>query len=705
MPISPLLQRFVEDELNRCADTVQRTVGLTLEQLKQPRQGMLASTERQHYAELVQALQKKAQPFEREFCEALGSLVRSDVRGLASGQEAPISAGGGLELMDEARVEVDIEVSRAAQLIEGSAEWELRELHTFTSTLAGQQHVSADTNPLRPVSFARALWEAAGAVTAVPVQRSILLRTAAGVMSGQLKMAWAAACTRLESQGVEGIYRTVVLPSGAAPRRSNFDVTQPGALESLLPAMPVGAPASPSPARPTRTRSPSASPAFEQALVRLEALLRRVVPAMGDAGGSAAQLGDHRATLLESTAEMVDRQIVELLSRVFAAVLSDRRLAAPLRTVMARLQVSALRVALVDPGMLETHEHPVWRLMNRIAGAGEAYTQPGDPRGVALISFCEALVEDMAHARVQDTALYQQSLTRLDAFLAEQLHEQQRRAQPAIAALELSERREDLERHLAQRLTEQMVPIRASAVIRRFITGAWAKVLAEAMLRFGEKVEPTTGYLKAVDELLWSLRLPDHPQSRQRLLTLLPGLLQRLRAGMALIGLPEADQRSVLDELLAVHTEALRPGKGEQAEPSAQDIVQRLRDEAVPDTPTKPPFSESLIDLGSLETVPADVLPSGGWAQENAAKGVDAMSPGDRYLLFLQGRWTRVQLLWRSLHGHFFLFAGTDPNRTHSATRRAIERLSEEGLMKPLEDVSLIQRAVDDLMQKLLQAP
>src|SRR5438552_1687429 len=107
MPISPLLQRFVEDELNRCADMVQRTVGLTLEQLKQPREGMLASTERQHYAELVQALQKKAQPFEREFCETLGSLVRSDVRGLASGQEAPISASGGLELMDEARVEVD----------------------------------------------------------------------------------------------------------------------------------------------------------------------------------------------------------------------------------------------------------------------------------------------------------------------------------------------------------------------------------------------------------------------------------------------------------------------------------------------------------------------------------------------------------------------------------------------------------------------
>jgi hypothetical protein len=457
--------------------------------------------------------------------------------------------------------------------------------------------------------------------------------------------------------------------------------------------------------RAGRIRSAGASsPAFEQALVRLEALLRRVDRAMGGTGSPGAQLGDHRATLLASTAEMVDRQIVELLSRLFAAVLSDRRLAAPFRTVMARLQVSALRVALVDPSMLETHEHPVWRLMNRIAGAGEAYTQPGDSRAVELISFCEALVEDMAQARMQDTALYNQSLTRLDAFLAEQLHEQQRRAQPAIAALELAERREDLERHLAQRLTEQMVSIRTSAVIRRFVTGAWAKVLAEAMLRFGEKVEPTTGYLKVVDELLWSLRLPDHPQSRQRLLTLLPGLLQRLRAGMALIGLPEAEQRSVLDELLAIHTEALRPGKGEATELSAQDIVQRLRDEAVPETPSKQPLSESLIDLSSLETVPSDALSSGDGTRESPARGVDAMSPGDRYLVFLQGRWTRVQLLWRSMRGHFFLFAGVDPNRTHSATRRALERLSEEGLMKPLEDVSLIQRAVDDLMQRLLQA-
>jgi hypothetical protein len=321
----------------------------------------------------------------------------------------------------------------------------------------------------------------------------------------------------------------------------------------------------------------------------------------------------------------------------------------------------------------------------------------------ALLAYCETLVDEMARAPVQDAQLYRHSLGRLEAFLGEQLREQQLRAQPAADALALAERRDDLERQLSQRLAEQMVNIRTTAAIRRFVTGAWATVLAESMLRFGEKVEPTLGYLKAVDELLWSLRLPDHPQSRKRLVMLLPGLLQRLRAGMSLIGLSDAEQQPVLDELMAVHTDALRPGKGPpEANLTPQEIVQRLRDELVHDTlASRPPFADSLIDLSSMETVPADVLPEGPKPEDDPVKRVEGMAPGERYRIFLHGRWTRVQLLWRSAAGQFFLFAGVDPGSTHSVTRRPLERLVEEGLLKPLDDSSLMQRAVDGLVHKL----
>jgi hypothetical protein len=706
MPITAQLQRFVDDELSRAATLAEENVALTLAQLQQPREGMLSQVEREHYHELVRVLPKEKNAFARVFSETLRSAVHADMHGTESVASAPTGMRG-LELMDETRVEVDIEISGAAQLIAGSAEWELRELQTFTSTLAGQTHVSAETNPLRPLAYARALWDACCVVSSVAAQRSILLRIAAGVMSGQLKKAWAAACTRLESQGVEpGIYRTVVLAPGPVVHRAPMvDVTQPGALEGLLPRMPGygGAPPTAMPVSLPGSRSADGpSPAFEQALTRLEALLQRSGTAAPGAAPATPQLGEHQAALMASTTETVDRQIVELLSRLFEAVLSDGRLPPAFRAVMARLQVSALRVALVDAGMLEQHEHPVWRLMNRIGSASETYTQTTDPRWAALLAYCESLVDDMSRAPVQDALLYKLSLSRLDAFLGEQLREQQLRAQPTIEVLTRIERREDLERQLSQRLTEQMVPMRVSATVRRFVTGAWATVLAESMVRHGEKAESTLEYLKATDDLLWSLRLPDHPQSRKRLLAMLPGLLQHLRSGMALIGVPEREQQPIMDELMAVHTEALRPGKSSaaEAEPTPQEIVQRMRDEATWDPPSRPAFSDTLIDLSSMETVPAEVLP-GTRSQDDAVQRIDSLRAGSRQHLFLHGRWRRVQLLWRSPQGKLLLFAGPDPEHTHSITRRALERLAEEGLLKPLDDVSLAQRAVDSLMHKL----
>ena len=145
--------------------------------------------------------------------------------------------------MDESRVEVDIEISRAMQLIDSTAEWELRELQTFTSTLTGQSHVNAESNPFRPLVYASALWDATCAVVTSQIQRAIVLRTGAGVIAGLLKNAWAAASTRLESAGVQpGTYRTVILPSGASfGRVASAEPPRPGALSALLPSMPGAA--------------------------------------------------------------------------------------------------------------------------------------------------------------------------------------------------------------------------------------------------------------------------------------------------------------------------------------------------------------------------------------------------------------------------------------------------------------------------------
>ena len=723
MLIAPVLQRFIDDELARAPALVERTLAGALQLLRDATDTALSPNERSHHFELVEALQRHAAAFQRAFIDALNGQVAQALLEQQGNPAAEIAAAaGGLELMDESRVEVDIEISRAMQLIDTTAEWELRELQTFTSTLIGQQHVSAESNPFRPLVYATALWEAACVITAVPVQRATLLRVCAGVTAGLLKNAWAAACTRLESQGVEpGIYRTVLLTPAAAVGRSPAlpDASKPGALTSLLARMPGGAAelrvgiggggsaAGTGGSGSAMTAAHTAE--FEQALARLDAMqpeLPAPTPPQVGFATPANRLAVHRAALVASAGAPVERQTIELLSRIFDAVLTDPQVQPSFQAVLARMQASALRVALREPAMLESHQHAVWLLFDRIGEVSAGHPRPGDARGAALLLCCNALAEELARASAPDGALYRRALNRLDLFLAEQLMAQLRDAEAAVAALRLAEKREIMEQHLSRRLVDQMVPLRTSPGIRRFVTGAWARVMAESILRHGEDHETTRGYIKLVDQLLWSVQLPDHPQSRQRLVSLLPGMLQRLRSGMALIGLPAAEQEAVMNELMTVHTEALRPGTRGAAGLSAEDIVQRLRDEVLPETTGPMTFSDSVIDLSSLDTVPADVMQAESAAAhtDDPARRVEALRSAQRLRLFVRGRWACVQLLWRSDQSLFFLFAAEGPTRTHSITRRALERLAAAGLMLPLESRTLVQRALDSLMREQARA-
>ena len=716
---APLYRRFVEDELALAPTLVARVLTGTLQLLGPSKESSSSSAgERAHHSEIVKTLQRDATLYEKTFVESLTKRVREEIDGPRETSFAEARTGlGGLELMDESRVEVDIEISRAMQLIDSTAEWELRELQTFTSTLIGQSHVNAESNPFRPLMYASALWDATCAVVNSPIQRAIVLRTSAGVLAGLLKNAWAAASTRLEAAGVEpGTYRTVILPSGAGFGR--FPAAEParaGALSSLLSSMPGtsfgatrgdGEGDASGASRAVRSDGTARrNPELEQALLRLDELLRHLpsevsLAGRGTPGGN--RLEQHRAALVASAGEPIDRQVIELATRLFESLLSDSQLPGSFRPMLARMQIAVLRVVLAEHAVLDSYEHPVWRLLDRIGEVSLGYSRIEDPRLSAFLSFGTAVAEEMAGAAAPDSALFRRGLNRVEGFLAEQLQGQLRSAQASVDALQLAERREILQQHLAQRLTDQMVQVRTTPTIRRFVTGTWAQVIAEDMLSRGEQSEATMSDLKTVDDLLWSLKIPDHPQSRQRLLQLLPGLLHRLRVGMELVALPLAEQQAVLNELMTIHTEALRPGTRGAGALTPEEIVQRMRDEVLPETPAARSFSDSVIDLSSMETVPAEHLPSSGDNPgDDPARRVEALRAGDRQRIFLHGRWSRVQLLWRSDRSLFFLFAGESPTRTHSITRRALERLNSAGLVQPLEIRSLVQRAVDRMMRDL----
>ena len=290
-----------------------------------------------------------------------------------------------LTLIGEDEVSVDIEVSRAVELVKSAAEFELRELQAYTSALVGDMKVARDTNPFRPERQVRALWNGLASLPLRHGLQAVFMRDAAEPLARVLRQGYAAACTRLEAQGgTPAAHRT---NGQTVSTRSTVDLPDPGP-EQL-------------------------------------AALRAQMPL--DNGGALSALAGQ-----SPPQRRIDQQLIELLSRLFDAIQSDRRLPANTVSLLLRLQPSAIRVALREPLMLEDYGHAVWHFMDNLAFTLKYAPASGSERGLA---HCRNLVDHLAGDGAADSALFDWASSRLTAYDRHVLEQSTAAAQEVIARI------------------------------------------------------------------------------------------------------------------------------------------------------------------------------------------------------------------------------------------------------------------------------
>jgi hypothetical protein len=413
--VPPALQQFVDDELMRAPLLVDQTLEGAVERMKEAVPNM-SPHERAMAADLMTKVMSNRHHVSDYYLGSLKKQVAADLqRGGPLTLEAKPEGKGGLSLalVDEDEVAVDVEISHTIEAIRSVAEYELRELQTFTAALVGDMEVSRDHNPFRPETHARALWAAA---QALPLSRGFQLafmRHAAMPLAQVLRKTFAAASSRLEGMGIEpASHRTMILPSGSRRSRVNPEASFRPDLGRIRDSMPV-------PLDMAMPSSPAAREPLEQVLAQTAAQTRSLPPEV-DPSEHQPLRDAQRAKLVESATSKVDQQSIELLSRLFDAVLSDRALAPDIRLLLSRLQAPALRAALREPKSLDSPEHPVWQLADRIAFFGEILPTTGSAERERVLRYVQGLVDHLVGEADQTAALYQWALERL------QQHEQQR---------------------------------------------------------------------------------------------------------------------------------------------------------------------------------------------------------------------------------------------------------------------------------------
>ncbi len=426
------MQRFVDDELMRTPLLVDQVIEAALDHLRKGMAGMMPH-DRAVASDLLQSVLSNRQHVVDYYLRSLRDAVTVELarNGAPPGQAAsaaPAERGPSLSLVDEDEVAVDVEISHTIEAIRSVAEYELRELQTFVSALVGDMDVARDHNPFRADAHARALWNSAQALPLSRGYQLTYMRHAGMPLAQVLRKAYAGASSRLEAMGIEpASHRTLILPAGSRRSRAGSATTFNPDLYRIRDSMPV------------RSHPPAPAPALEQVLRQTEAEWRSLAPET-DAAGRGRLREQQREQLIESAASPADQQVIELLSRLFDAILADRELAPDVQLLLARLQSPALRMALRDPKTLDKDNHPLWQFMNQIAFLGETLPPPGDAARERALRLAQGVIEHVAAEPEQSSALYAWAVDRL---LSLEQHRFEQRCQAASREIELLQPLED----------------------------------------------------------------------------------------------------------------------------------------------------------------------------------------------------------------------------------------------------------------------
>ena len=408
MSPQPTLHTYVDEELLRAPMTLDIVIDAVLAQwrLRMPlhsrQDGDPARLLQQHRDELVGAALAQLRTTAQADLTQRPGLPGA----LASGPGKALR-GNDLSLIDEDDVAIDIEIARCTEAVKLQAETDLRTLQTYTLALVDDLNVSRDTNPFRPDRFVRALWVG---VQVLPLSRPVMaafLHEAAQPLAAGLQRTYQAAWMRLADQGVEpAAHRTIIAPGASIGGwgGNSARYRPPAGLESLRGSLPSAA---------TSTWS-SALPTLPMPIVGADLASQ---PARS---GSAPQLDAGQPALRSAVAPglpaATNPELIDLLSRLFDTIQQQFNLAPDTVALLQRLQPAALRLALRDPSVLDTYEHPLWRFMDHLvhniqtSGAGQR------PR---LVGLGRNLVDHLSNV---DTSAQQGFAWALERLMAAQRH-------------------------------------------------------------------------------------------------------------------------------------------------------------------------------------------------------------------------------------------------------------------------------------------
>ncbi len=368
----------------------------------------------------------------------------------------------------------------------------------------------------------------------------------------------------------------------------------------------------------------------------------------------------------------IDILTTRLVAAVFQHVLDDRDLPLHVKDELARLQIVAMKAALLDRTFFARADHPLRRMMSSIAGLSldpEFETGPDGPYDRIVNQTVEYVVRNFE----TDLRIFQLALDRFSDALRKYANRNKAGVNAlaeTLAAREFIEAaREDALQQISMRIAQSK---RMPRFVDAFLRNVWVDLLAEADIHGLPDEDSYAARLETAEQLLWSVALKK-PEEMATFVALLPGLISGLRRGMRAANLPNVEERQFLMALMATHT------RQRQFAPLDQEAAVQPPQQVIPVGP------ESGIS-------PSKVFP------------FPRVKPGDILEFHEQNRIVRRKLVWISPRNSLYIFCSDQAGQKSMSAGDLAEAMGLGRVALAQRKDTIIERAVAAVTRPLIAA-
>lgn len=641
--------------------------------------------DKQGLVEARTALESRRDQVAIQFLESLADAVGNALPATdTQARPAKTVSFDELELMGDDQVQETVELARVQQIVSMTVDQETVELTARLCTAQGLQVVNLDANPLRADVVVGALMKTLKGLHVGPAVRSRWLQTGAISLGNELQGLYTRLSALLDSMGVQAAGYAVIQSPDSRQFLGDAPMRRSGAAQE------------------------EAAPGSE-ALLTLDHLHQLLV-------GNLDQPGDEGTRVHGGAGNAMVRTLAsEVVSLMLKQISADERLLLPVREMLQDMKPALLQVARTEPRFFADRQNPARRLLDAITEHSLAYTNEQDRGYAAFSRQVHSIIDALKKPGGELTDRFSSLLQGFNRSQTEAMAPEQVQARGlAVKTLVRVEQRNLLAERVAAEFRSRNDFARSPGVVRRFLTGPWAQVVAQARLEvsnatgMGASEVPALRYTDILPDLLWSSQLALASLNRPRLVKIIPGVLRTLREGLDSIDYPREQAESFFQALMGLHEAAYKTQRAEppQDSPPSQQgdidlepwmqpaeardtgFMDDIAPESLPDT------QPSFVDTQRLQRDWVELK-----AEMAAQQPVSQLSVGTWVDMWQDGQAVRCQITWASPHGTLFLFAGPH-GRSLSMTRRGLDRLIEQDKLRVVADHGVVNKALDEVTRQ-----